>query len=162
MPNGIVTHLEARLLKNMVNREIHTIRCAQNCKQMFMKGLRIGELCAETGHFWWALKVWRFTANLIEEKDYNDWRYVQFNTRLVRLRDVISETECELLMQRCSDLLRTLGFTKHAWWDEKMEYYASNYFGTYYDDLFAEKYEELADESLRQIHAQEAFCYRYG
>ena len=55
MPNGVVTHLEARLLKDMVNSAIHPIRCAASCKQKFMKGLRIGDLCAETGHFYWAL-----------------------------------------------------------------------------------------------------------
>ena len=32
MPNGVVTHLEARLLKDLVNREIHPIRCAESCK----------------------------------------------------------------------------------------------------------------------------------
>ena len=49
MPNGVVTHLEARLLKDLVNREIHPIRCAASCKQKYMKGMRIGDLCAETG-----------------------------------------------------------------------------------------------------------------
>ena len=40
------------------------------------------------------------------------------------------KTECELLVRRCSDLWRALGFPKHAWWDKKVEHYASNYFGT--------------------------------
>ena len=102
LPNGVVTHLEARLLKDIVNREIHPIRCAENCKRKFMKGMRLGDLCAETGHFWWARKIWYFTSGLIENKDYDDWRYVWFNTERVRLRDVISETECELLDRRCS------------------------------------------------------------
>ena len=70
-PCGVVTHLEARLLKDLVNRTIHPIRCASSSKQMFMKGMRIGDLCAETGHFWWALKVWRWTMQLMDAKDYD-------------------------------------------------------------------------------------------
>ena len=78
-PCGVVTHLEARLLKDLVNRTIHPIRCASSSKQMFMKGMRIGDLCAETGHFWWALKVWRWTMQLMDAKDYDDWIEVRFD-----------------------------------------------------------------------------------
>ena len=74
LPNGVVTHLEARLLKDLVNREIHPIRCAESCKRKFQKAMYLGDLCAETGHFWWARKIWRFAAGLIEDKDYDDWR----------------------------------------------------------------------------------------
>jgi len=141
MPNGVVTHLEARLLRDLVNREIHPIRCAERCKRKFQKGMYIGDLCAETGHFGWARKIWRFTAGLIEEKDYDDWRYVWFDNNRVRLRDVISETECELLNRRCSDLWGKLGFPEYAWWDERVEYLATRYFGTCYYDLYVDKYD---------------------
>ena len=140
MPSGVVTHLEARLLKDLVNREIHPIRCAESCKRKFQKGMYIGDLCAETGHFWWARKVWLFTASLIEEKDFDDWRYIWFDNRRVSLTDVISETECELLVRRCSDLWRALGFPEYAWWDDYWEHIASETFGTYYSYLFGEKY----------------------
>jgi len=158
MPSGVVTHLEARLLKDLVNHEIHPIRCAESCKRKFMKGSRLGDLCAETGHFWWAMKVWRFTANLIENKDYDDWCDVWFNTDRVRLRDVISETECELLIRRCSDLWRALGFPEYAWWDEKREYFASNYFGTYYYYLYAEKYDGYYEYSFEEFEADMEEC----
>jgi hypothetical protein len=141
MPNGVVTHLEARLLKEMVNREIHPIRCAESCKRKFQKGSRIGDLCAETGHFWWALKVWRLTANLIENKDYDDWRYVWFDNTWVRIRDVISETEYELLSRRQSDLWRALGLPEYAWWDEQWEEIASSTFGSSYTYLWIEKFD---------------------
>ncbi len=141
MPNGVVTHLEARLLRELVNREIHPIRCAESCKRKFQKGSRIGDLCAETGHFWWAMKIWRFTANLIENKDYDDWRYVIFNNEWVRIRDVISETECELLARRQSDLWRALGFAEYAWWTEQWENMASDTFGSYYTYLWLEKFD---------------------
>ena len=141
MPNGVVKHLEARLLRDMVNRAIHPIRCAESCKCKYMKGMYIGDLCAETGHFWWALKVWRFTAELIENKDYDDWIYVWFNHERVSIRDVISETECELLSRRCSDLWRALGFPEYAWWDEQWERITSQTFGTYYNYLWLEKFD---------------------
>ena len=141
MPNGVVTHLEARLLKKLVNREIHPIRCAASCKQKFMKGSRIGDLCAETGHFVWALKVWHFTARLIEDKDIEDWMYVRFDNDRVQLTDVISETEYELLTKRCSDLCRSLDICPEYWWTERKEHLASRTFGTSYSYLFAEKYD---------------------
>ena len=130
MPDGVVTHLEARLLREIVNREIHPIRCAESCKVKYKRGMRIGDLCAETGHFGWARKVWRFTAMLIESKDYDDWRYVWFDNNRVRLCDVISETEYELLERRCADLWGKLGFKEYAWWNERTERLTSNNFGT--------------------------------
>ena len=141
LPSGVVTHLSARLLKEIVNREIHPIRCAASCRQKYMKGLRIGDLCAQTGHFWWALKVWRYTANLIESKDYDDWRHVTFYTNWVRLRDVISETEYEHLLRRQDHLWRALGHPEAACWDTRAWQLASRCFGTSYTDLFADKYE---------------------
>ena len=108
MPNGVVTHLEARLLKDIVNQAIHPIQCAASCKWKFMRGMHIGDLCAETGHFLWALKVWGLTAGLIEDKDINDWIYVWFDNKRVRLTDVISETEYEVLIRRCCDLYKAL------------------------------------------------------
>lgn len=92
MPNGVVTHLETRLLKDLVNRTIHQICCAESCKRKYQKGVLIGDLCVETGHLWWALRIWRFTATRIESRDYDDWRYVSFDNNRVRLSDVISET----------------------------------------------------------------------
>lgn len=141
MPNGVVTHLEARLLKDIVNMAIHPIRCAECCKWKFMRGSRIGDLCAETGHFWWALKIWQLTETLIMNKDEEDWQDVWFDGDRVSLRDVVSETECELLSRRCSDLWRALGHPEYAWWDERRECIASNTFGSYYTFLWIEKYD---------------------
>ncbi|MBQ9230513.1 MAG: hypothetical protein IJ190_04945 [Prevotella sp.] len=143
-----ITYLEAHLLHDMINTQIHAIRCAESCKWKFMKGSRLGDLCAETGHFWWARKIWRFTAELIEEKDYDDWVNVWFDNDRVRLRDVISETECELLHRRCSQLWRALGFPEYDWWDDRVEYLTSRYFGTTYYYLFAEKYDGYYDEPI--------------
>ena len=141
MPNGVVTHLEARLLRDIVNRAIHPIRCAESCKWKYMRGSRIGDLCAETGHFLWALKVWGFTASLIENKDIDDWIDVWFDNKRVSLTDVISETEYELLIRHCCDLYQALGYPEEYWWSESQERLASETFGTSYHYLFGEKYD---------------------
>jgi len=162
LPSGVVTHLEARLLREIVNRAIHPIRCAQSCKWKFMRGMYIGDLCAETGHFWWAMKVWGFTEYLIDSKDWADWRYVWFNTAYVRLSDVVSEAECELLSRRRSDLWRALGAPEMAWWDERRESIASRTYGSYYWDLWQDKYDydpvgflESWDEVERDCEARQ-------
>ena len=152
---GIVTHLEARLLKNIVNSTIHPIRCAESCKRKYQKGMYIGDLCAETGHFWWALKVWWLTARLIEDKDFDDWRFVWFDNKRVRLTDVISETECELLQRRCSDLWRALGYPEYAWWTPEWDRIAAETFGTCYTYLFAEKYNSNWDPAGLQMEWDE-------
>lgn len=157
-PSGIVTHLEARLLRQLVNREIHPIRCAQSCRQKFMKGMRIGDLCAETGHFAWAQKIWGWTEQLIEEKDWEDWRYVWFNPKRVSLRDVVSETECELLSRRRSDLWRALGQPDMAWWDEHWNHVAASTYGSYYSCLWAEKYDTYPVETLLAYEEQQQAC----
>jgi len=150
MPNGVVTHLEARLLRQLVNHEIHPIRCAVSCKRKYQKGMRIGDLCAETGHFYWAMKIWRLTQSLIENKDWDDWIYVHFNHEWMKLSDVVSEAECELLAKRRSDLWRALGHPEEAWWDERMERLSSVTEGTLYGYLWLEKYDfdplELTEE----------------
>lgn len=162
LPNGVVTHLEARMLREMVNREIHPIRCAASCRRMYLKGSRIGDLCAETGHFYWAMKVWRFTSRLIEDKDFEDWRYVWFDNDRVRLRDVISEREVELLDRRVSDLWRHLGFPEYAWYDADYERLARDTFGFSYMDLWEEKFDYAPyfahvewDKLMRELEAEQ-------
>ena len=81
MPNGTVTQMEARLLKELVNREIHPIRCASSCGRKAQKGLMLGDLCAETRHLMWALKIWKFTLAEIHSKDYDDWIEVRFKVQ---------------------------------------------------------------------------------
>lgn len=61
---------------------------------------------------------------------------------------MISETECELLERRCSQLWRALGFPEYDWWDDRVEYLTSRYFGTCYYYLYAEKYDGYYDEPI--------------
>ena len=63
-----------------------------------------------------------------------------------------------MLIRRCSDLWRALGFPEYAWWDEKREYFASNYFGTYYYYLYAEKYDGYYEYSFEEFEAEMEEC----
>ena len=99
-----------------------------------MKDSRHGDLCAETGHLGWAGKIWSFTEYLIDMKGCEEYRYEWFNDKWVSIGFVLSETECELLSRRRSDLWRALGFPEYLWWDKKTERYHSLRFGTFYWD----------------------------
>jgi hypothetical protein len=87
------------------------------------------------------MKVWKLTERLIADKDWDDWRYVSFDNDRVRLRDVISETECELLAKRRSDLWRALGCPEQAWWTAEWDRVAGDTFGSYYTDLWLDKFD---------------------
>ncbi|MBR6446779.1 MAG: hypothetical protein IKS94_10265 [Prevotella sp.] len=58
-PTQGVLYLDARLMRDIVNREIHPIRCASTCGNKAKRSLVVGDLCAEAGHPRWALKVWK-------------------------------------------------------------------------------------------------------
>jgi hypothetical protein len=149
MLNGVVTHLEARLLKDLVNREIHPIRCASTCARMAQKGLYLGNLCAEAHHPMWALKIWKLTLSQIHSKDYDDWIDVWFNTKYVRLRDVISDGICEIIGSRIDDIEQKLGQSvpqgRDSW-----KYWAGD---GWYNSLFYEKYDSDWD-SVRDFYIE--------
>ena len=136
-PNGTVTHLEARLLRELVNSEIHPIRCASSCGRKAQKGLLLGDLCAEAHHPMWALKIWKFTLAQIHSKDYDDWIGVRFNTKRIKLRDVISDGACEIIGKRIDDVERDLNLSD-AQGRDSWEYWAGD---GWYDALFYEKYD---------------------
>lgn len=137
MPNGVLTHLEAHILKDLVNRTIHPIRCASTCGHKAQKGLYLGDLCAEAHHPMWALKIWKFTLAQIHDKDYEDWGDVWFNTKYVRLRDVISDGICEIIGRRIDDVERALGLSK-AQGRDSWEYWAGD---GWYSSFSYEKYD---------------------
>jgi hypothetical protein len=130
-------YLDAKLLKDIVNRQIHPIRCASTCGRKAQKGLLLGDLCAEAHHPAWALKIWRFVLGEIHAKDYDDWIDVWFNTKYVRLRDVISDGICEIIGRRIDDLERRYGISepqgRNCW-----EYWAGD---GWYDSFSYEKYD---------------------
>jgi hypothetical protein len=155
MPDGSVVHLEARLLREMINREIHSVRCAKNCRWKGQKALRLGDLCAGCGHPWWAMKVWNLGRWLIEDQDYDEWRYVWFNPRYVRLSDVVSEDLCLELGRRIDNLWRSMGHPEMARYEQSA--------CMAYEWLWLEKYDysrqEIDDECnamLSELSSQQA------
>jgi len=169
MPNGVVTHLEARLLRDLVNREIRPIRCASKCSYKAHRGLLIGNLCAEAHHPMWALKIWKFTLSQIHSKDYDDWIDVWFNTKYMRLGDVISNGICEIIGRRIDDVERSIGLSD-AHGRDSWEYMAGD---GWYDYLYYEKYDydwnserddyiAMRNEAVERQHSERFFHEMQG
>jgi hypothetical protein len=138
-----VTYLDARLLKDIVNRGIHPIRCASTCGHKALRGMLLGDLCAETNHLGWALRIWKFTLKQIHEKDYDDWIDVHwFNTKYVSFQDVISDGWCEIIGRRMDEAERKLGISD-ARGRDSWEYRAGD---GWYNSFFAEKFDCNLDE----------------
>jgi len=125
------------MLRDIVNNGVNPIRSASICAYKAQRGITLGDLCAETGHLMWALKVWKYTLGLIHAKDYDDWIDVTFHTEYVRLRDVISDGVCEMIGRRIDDAERRLGLSdargRNSW-----EFRAGD---GWYDRLWCEKYD---------------------
>ena len=142
-PEMGVTYLDARLLKDIVNRGIHPIRCASTCGHKALRGMLLGDLCAETNHLGWALRIWKFTLKQIHEKDYDDWIDVHwFNTKYVSFQDVISDGWCEIIGRRMDEAERKLGISD-ARGRDSWEYRAGD---GWYNSFFAEKFDCNWDE----------------
>ena len=132
-PDKGVVKIDSRYLQHIVNYRIHSIRSAQNSRQKYHLGLHLGELCATSGHLWWAIKVWQFTLKQMCLKDYNDWISVPVNPDYVRIDHMLSEPESQNLGRRIDDLWRRIGHPECA----VMERYARSE----YDYFWAEKYD---------------------
>ena len=164
-PEKGIVYLETKLLNSMVNHGIHSIRCAGNCGHMALRGILLGDLCVEAHHPFWALKIWKFTLRQIHSKDYNDWIDVWFNTKYVRLQDVISDGNCEIIGRRIDDVERCLGLSD-AKGRDSWEYRAGD---GWYNDFFYEKYDanweevrkeylEMRNEALERQEREQLFC----
>ena len=135
-------YLNAKMLRSIVDASVHPMRCASTTGRMAQKGLLIGDLCMEARHPMWALKVWRLTLALIHAKDYDDWCDVWFNTKYVRLGDVICDGWCEVIGRRMDEAERRLGLA-NAKGRDSWEYRAGD---GWYDGLWYEKYDSDWDE----------------
>ena len=132
-PKEGVVQLDTQLLRQVVNYRIRSIRCAQNSRMKYHYGLHLGQLCATTGHLWWAIKVWQFTLSLMYGKDYTDWIYVPVNPDYIRIDSVLSEPESMDLGRRIDSLWQKMGHPECA----VMERHAQSE----YDFFWAEKYD---------------------
>lgn len=140
-PTEGITHIETRWLCRMIDAQVHALRCAESCRWKYQRGLLLGDLCASSGHPWWAIKVWRFTQSLIFQKDYNDWIWEHVNPAWVRLTYVLCEEETAMLGRRIDDTWRHLGHPELA----VMEAYARSD----YDWFWMEKFDYDPSEYLR-------------
>ena len=119
-PKKGMEYLESRMLNRFVNHGVHTIRCAAS-PHKFHRGLLLGDLCAEGHHLMWAIKVWKLTLNEIHRRDWDDFIDVNFDTKYVRLDDVISEGSCEVLGRRIDEAERKLGLSnpRYGSWEHR-------------------------------------------
>ena len=129
--------IEARMLKAIVNREIHPIRCASTCGRKGQKALMLGNLCVEAGYPLWALKIWWFAINEIHNKDYDDWVDAWFDNKYVSLQDVISDGLCEMIGRRIDEINRKCGLDDSKGRDS-CEYWCGD---GWYDSFRYEKYD---------------------
>lgn len=162
-------YLESRMLRDIVDSGIHPIRCASTCAHKAQKGLLLGDLCAEARHLMWARKIWLFTLAEIHAKDYDDWIDVWFNTKYVRLQDVISDGICEVLGRRIDEVERRLGLAD-AHGRDSWEYRAGD---GWYDSFRYEKFDSdwgewreyyvgLRNESVERQQAERMFYEGLG
>ena len=136
-PNGRIEQLETRLLMQLVNRDVHAIRCARYGGQKAQIALRIGSLCEETGHDWWAVRLWMFAIREIHAKDYDEWSDVWFNDRYVSFHEVISDGVCEMLGRHIDEVERRRGWSQPKGMESK-EYWAGD---GWYDGFRYEKFD---------------------
>ena len=132
-----IWYIEVRTLRDIINREIHPIRCAASCGRKAQKAIVLGDLCVEAHHPMWALKIWWFAINEIHNKDYDDWVNVWFNTKYVCFQDVISDGICEVIGKRIDDVNRSCGLYD-AKGRDSYEYLCGD---GWYDGFYYEKYD---------------------
>lgn len=156
-PTDGIVHLETRLLQQLLRRDLHSIECAAHPRRKAQKGLRLGDLCANTGHPVWAMRLWSWTLNLVGSKDYDEWIDEWLDTKYVRLANVVSEEEAKELGRRIDQLWERLGHPEMKDAEREAE--------LIYDWLWYEKYdhwryrpskEELQEEAEQA--AWEATC----
>ncbi len=156
-----VQYMQPDLLRAVVNREIHPIRCASTCGRKACKAMTLGDLGAEAGHPQWAKHLWAFGIEQIHDKDYADWLGVWFNPDYVCLQDVISNGWCELLGRRIDDIDRRYGFNnpqgRNCWeywagdgWYESFRYEKFDVDSDYWRDYFLTMRREAMQEQATQ------------
>lgn len=117
----------------MLPREIHIIRCAANLRRKAQKALRLGDICANSGHPVWAMRLWLFTLLLIANTDYDDWLCEPINTELFSLTSLVSQAEAEELGRRIDSLWERLGHPEMGVYEDVAT--------AEYDYLWLEKYD---------------------
>ena len=164
-PQEGMTFVQAQRLREIVNREIHPIRCASTCGRKAQKVLVLGDLCAEAGYPRWAVALWKMVIREIHDKDYDDWiNWWWFNPEYVSFQDVLSDGICEVLGRRIDEQNRRMGLANPHGMDS-WEYWAGDGWYDYfryekYDDewiTLRDRYVKIRDEAMANQATERIF-----
>ena len=157
-PDKGVTHLDVKLLRQLLNREIHPIRCAWSLRRKAQKARLLGDLCVTTNHPEIAIKMWAFVEDIIVNADdrWLDENWV-IDTRWYTLDSQMAEMEACDLGRRIDQLYARQGLPDLGGYEDyaNAHYYWTKYYRNpdYFDYLV-----ELRDYIIktRQKKATEA------
>ena len=130
MPEQGVKHLEVKVLRQLLNREIHPIRCAWSLRRKAQKARILGDLCAGANHPEMAIKIWVTVEEMIINED-DRWLDEErvFDIRLYTLDSLMAEEEALDLGRQADELYRKLG---HPEWAGYEDYARAHYYWTKY------------------------------
>jgi len=172
-PDKGVIHLETHLLIDLLNREIHPIRCAWSLRRKAQKARILGDLCASSNHPKMAIRMWAFVEEIIINKDdkwADDHEYVDI--RWYTLDSLMAELEAKDLGRRIDQLYKRLyredgDFEDYA----NAHYYWTKYYHKpeYYDFLkeLRKELEEIREQKTSDSIFEEGqpdwhpICSRY-
>lgn len=131
-PEAGIVHISAQLLRPLLLKELHRIANNPNARKQALRALRLGDLCANCGFPYTALKIYHFGRQEVYEKDA-EWASTPINPQFcLPFCEVISPYEYHELSLRVDSLWRRIGHPE-------MAHYASQTRSDYYC-LFMERY----------------------
>jgi len=135
-----ITHINVRLLLQLLNREVHPIKCAWNNRRKAQKAQILGDLCVNSNHPELAIKIWAFVENLLIIQDYrwfkSHWAY---NPEWMNLSSLMAEPEALELGRRIDQLYLKMKHPEYVGYEDyaKNHFYWTKYYSKpdYYDWL---------------------------
>ncbi len=117
---------------------------------MARRGLNLGDICFNTGHPYWAARVFRWTCGWVEFRDWQEWRYEDWTDSWYWFFDVTSEMEARELGRRADDAYKWLGHPELADNELAAKLYYQYFFIDKYktDDHVFDEDEDETDTSL--------------
>lgn len=159
-PEQGVIHLDVKLLRQLLNREIHPIRCAWSLRRKAQKARILGDLCTSANHPEMAIKIMAFVEYIIVSEDdrwLDDERV--FDTRWYTLDSLMAEVEALELGRRIDRLHLRLRQPERAGYEDyaKAHYYWTKYYRKpdYYDWL--KEFQADMKQIARQKAAEKIF-----
>lgn len=150
-PKKGIVQIESRILVTMVNREIRRIKCWKDTRRQAWRGKNIGNICFKSWHPIWAIKVFRWTCEWVEFRDWQEYRYEDWTDSWYGFFDVTSEMEARELGCCADEVYEWLGHPElaHNELDAKL-YYQSFFIDKYKtDDHVFDEEEDEPDTSIQ-------------